>query len=109
MEKMFNFGDKVVITDSNLKSYGKKGLFVGINSKGQGKVYLETPIVTGKTVISCVTIALEKISSYEKIDTDVLKEKADELTFESQQLTTRLKVIEDELTLIKREILFRNM
>lgn len=53
---MFSFGDRVIILNENLKTHEKTGLFVGYDSKGKAKVYLEEPIKNGKTVCSCVSI-----------------------------------------------------
>ena len=53
---MFSFGDRVVILNENLKTHEKTGLFVGYDSKGKAKVYLEEPIKNGKTVCACVSI-----------------------------------------------------
>lgn len=94
---MFVFGEKVVVIDKTLKSYNKVGLYVGKNSRGQAKVYLEEPIVTDKNnVIACITIAEDKLQPYAKTETDRLEQRIDELYRKRAALVKELKTIDDE-------------
>lgn len=93
---MFAFGEKVVVIDKTLKSYEKMGLYVGKNSRGQAKVYLEEPIVRGQTTVSCITIAEDKLQPYAKTETDRLEQRIDELYRKRAALVKELKTIDDE-------------
>ena len=64
VDKMFNFGDKVIVLDRTLKSHRKVGLYCGQNDKGLAKVYLREPIESKNSKVHCITIAEEKIALY---------------------------------------------
>lgn len=94
---MFVFGEKVVVNDTTLKSHNKMGLFVGINSKGQAKVYLEEPLMCNKTTVSCITIAPEKLRRYIESERDRIIERLDFLTRRSTELESEMRAIDDEI------------
>ena len=94
---MFEFGEKVVINDVTLKSHDKMGLFVGINPKGQAKVYLEKPLMCNKTVVACITIAPEKLRRYVESERDRIIERLDFLTRRSGELQAEMRAIDDEI------------
>lgn len=94
---MFEFGEKVVIADTSLKSHDKMGLFVGMNPKGLAKVYLENPMMCNKTVVSCVTVAPEKLRRYMESERDRIIERLDFLTRRSTELESEMKAIDDEI------------
>lgn len=94
---MFAFGEKVVINDVTLKSHNKMGLFVGINPKGQAKVYLEEPLVCNKTTIACITVAPEKLRRYAESERDRIIERLDFLTRRSGELEAEMRAIDDEI------------
>lgn len=94
---MFAFGEKVVINDVTLKSHDKMGLFVGINPKGLAKVYLEKPMMCNKTVVSCITIAPEKLRRYVESERDRIIERLDFLTHRSTELQAEMQAIDDEI------------
>ena len=93
---MFVFGEKVVVTDETLKTYNKVGLYVGKSSRGQAKVYLEEPIVRGKTNVSCITIAEDKLKRYAETETERLEQRINELYHKRSVLVKELKAIDDE-------------
>lgn len=93
---MFVFGEKVVVTDETLKTYNKVGLYVGKSSRGQAKIYLEEPIVRGKTNVSCITIAEDKLKRYAETETERLEQRIDELYRKRSALVKELKAIDDE-------------
>lgn len=94
---MFEFGEKVIINDASLKSHNKMGLFVGINPKGQAKVYLEKPLMCNKTVIACITVAPEKLRRYRESERDRIIERLDFLTRRSTELQAEMRAIDDEI------------
>lgn len=94
---MFVFGEKVVVNDTTLKSHDRIGLFVGINPRGQAKVYLEKPLMCNKTVVSCITIAPEKLRRYVESERDRIIERLDFLTRRSTELESEMRAIDDEI------------
>lgn len=102
---MFVFGEKVVVTDETLKTYNKVGLYVGKNFRGQAKVYLEEPLKTSKTSVSCITIAEDKIKRYAKTEIERLEQRLDELNSKRTALAKELKTIEDEIYEIEYKLM----
>ena len=94
---MFVFGEKVVVDDVSLKSHNKMGLFVGLNAKGQAKVYLEEPLMCNKTTIACITIAPDKLRRYAESEQDRIIERLDFLTRRSTELEAEMRAIDDEI------------
>lgn len=94
---MFTFGEKVIINDTSLRSHDKMGLFVGINPKGQAKVYLEKPLICNKTVVACITVAPEKLRRYVESERDRIVERLDFLTRRSGELQAEMRAIDDEI------------
>lgn len=79
---MLQNGTRVKIIDKTLKSNQHKGTFVGYNSKGQYKIYLDEPISKGsKTTVYLITLSsvdsFELIYDYsiEEVMQDYIKEK----------------------------------
>lgn len=57
---MLKKGTRIKITDKHLKSNGKLGTFVGLNSQGYYKIYLDEPV--GKNVY---LVTLRDMESFE--------------------------------------------
>lgn len=107
---MFQFGDKVIVLDKELKSFKKVGLYCGKNDKGLAKVYLKDPIQTKSTNVHCITVGEDKIALWsedgaERIKTrlDYLSKALDKINQERTAILNEMYELENELLLGARE------
>ena len=93
-----DFGTKVRIIDKTLKSYNKVGLYVGaVKSKPeQVKVYLQEPIISGKTNISVITVGGDKIVPLYQTEKQRIRERINELDRRAIELKNELEAIDEE-------------
>lgn len=93
-----DFGTKVRIKDKSLKSYNKVGLYVGAakGKPGQVKVYLQEPILSGKTNISVVTIGKDKITPVYASEEQRVRERIEELDRRATEIQNELDIINEE-------------
>ena len=104
---MFTFGELVKITDSSLKSYNKVGLFVGMNKQKQAKVYLQEPIVNGRTTISCLSIGVDKIRRVALTEKDEQKARLDFLYRKRKELSEEIVAVDEEVYKIELQLMGR--
>ena len=105
-----DFGTKVRITDKTLKSYNKIGLYVGAakSKPGQVKVYLQEPIISGKTNISVVTVGEDKIGPLYQTEKQRIIERIDELDIRAAELRNELEAIDEERYQLEYSLLGRS-
>ena len=103
------FGTKVRITDKSLKSYNRVGLYVGAAKckPGQVKVYLQEPILSGKTNISVVTIGEDKIAPLYATEEQRVWERIDELDRRATEIQNELDAINEERYQLEYSLLGR--
>ena len=104
-----DFGTKVRITDKTLKSYNKIGLYVGAakSKPGQVRVYLQEPIISGKTNISVVTVGEDKIGPLYQTEKQRIIERIDELDIRAAELRNELEAIDEERYQLEYSLLGR--
>ena len=95
------------ITDSSLKSYNKVGLFVGMNKQKQAKVYLQEPIVNGRTTVSCVAVGVDKICRVVLTEEDEQKARLDFLYRRRKELSEEIAAIDKEVYKIELQLMGR--
>ena len=103
------FGTKVRITDKSLKSYNRIGLYVGVakGKPGQVKVYLQEPILSGKTNISVVTIGEDKIALLYTTEEQRVRERIEELDRRATEIQNELDAINEERYQLEYSLLGR--
>lgn len=103
------FGTKVRITDKTLKSYNRVGLYVGAakGKPGQVKVYLQEPILSGKTNISVVIIGEDKIALLYATEEQRVRERIDELDRRATEIQNELDAINEERYQLEYSLLGR--
>lgn len=103
------FGTKVRITDKTLKSYNRVGLYVGAakGKPGQVKVYLQEPILSGKTNISVVTIGEDKIAPLYATEEQRVLERIEELDRRATEIQSELDAINEERYQLEYSLLGR--
>ena len=104
---MFNFGDKVIVLDKELKSYKKVGLYCGQNDKGLAKIYLKEPIKNEKSKnnVHCITITEEKISLYCENNVEAIKTRLDYLYRRLKEINQEKEDLENEIFELENELL----
>lgn len=103
------FGTKVRITDKSLKSYNRVGLYVGAakDKPGQVKVYLQEPILSGKTNISVITIGKDKIALLYATEEQRVRERIEELDRRATEIQNELDAINEERYQLEYSLLGR--